>query len=129
MKLEHLAIWTKDLDRLKIFYEKYFHARAGEKYFNSNKQFSSYFLYFEDGCRIEIMQKPGLTELVDTFGNENKGLAHFAFSVGSKQKVDELTNQLRTDGFAIISEPRTTGDGYYESQVADPDRNLIEITI
>lgn len=129
MKIDHLAIWTEDLDRLKGFYEKYFHAKAGEKYMNSIRQFSSYFLYFGDGGRIEIMHRPGINERIQAFGKENLGLAHFAISVGSKQMVDEITNQLHKDGFSIMSGPRTTGDGYYESVVEDPDGNLVEITI
>jgi lactoylglutathione lyase len=55
-------------------------------------------------------------------------LIHLAFSTGSKEKVDALTERLRNDGFEIIGAPRTTGDGYYESVILDPENNIIEIT-
>jgi lactoylglutathione lyase len=127
MKIEHIAIWTTQLEALKDFYTNYFRATAGEKYHNPTKQFSSYFLSFEAGSRLEIMERPEVEEHPgDAY---RKGLIHFAMSVGSKEKVDKLTEQLRNDGFEIIGEPRTTGDGYYESVVADPDGNLVEITV
>ncbi|MEY4929605.1 MAG: hypothetical protein RI909_329 [Bacteroidota bacterium] len=129
MKIDHIAIWTIDLERMKCFYEKYFCAVAGEKYFNPNKNFESYFLRFEDGARLEIMSKPEIQLPANDIMKEYIGLEHFAVSVGSKEKVDALTEQLRQDGFPIIGEPRTTGDGYYESVVLDPEKNRIEITI
>ena len=129
MKIEHIAIWTNDLERMKLFYEKYFHVTAGEKYFNPNKNFESYFLRFEDGARMEIMRKPEIDPLEKDALTEFIGLAHLAISVGSKEKVNTLTEQLRQDGFQIIGEPRTTGDGYYESVVLDPEGNRIEITV
>lgn len=129
MKIDHIAIWTKDLECVKHFYEKYFHVSAGEKYFNPNKNFESYFLRFEDGARLEIMRKPELTPSERDGLNEFFGLAHFAICVGSKEKVNTLTEQLRHDGYQIIGEPRTTGDGYYESVVLDPEGNRIEITV
>jgi lactoylglutathione lyase len=128
MKIEHIAIWKTDLERIKRFYEKYFQATAGEKYVNTKKNFESYFLHFEDGARLEIMHKPEITLIKKDPLQEVNGLAHFAISVGSKEKVNGLTEQLRHDGFRIISEPRTTGDGYYESVVHDPGGNRIEIT-
>jgi lactoylglutathione lyase len=129
MKIGHIAIWTKDLERMKHFYEKYFQITAGEKYFNPTKNFESYFLRFEEGARLEIMRKPETAPLEKDLLNEFIGLAHFAVSVGSKEKVNTLTEKLRHDGFQIIGEPRTTGDGYYESIVLDPEGNRIEITI
>lgn len=129
MKIDHIAIWTIDLERVKCFYEKYFGAVAGEKYFNPSKNFESYFLRFEDGARLEIMRKPEIHLSAHEVIMECVGLAHLAISVGSKEKVDALTEQLRQDGFPIIGEPRTTGDGYYESVVLDPEKNRIEITI
>lgn len=129
MKIDHIAIWTKDLECVKHFYEEYFQITAGEKYFNPTKNFESYFLRFEDGARLEIMRKPETASLEKDMLNEFIGLAHFAISVGSKEKVNTLTEQLRHDGFQIIGEPRTTGDGYYESAVLDPEGNRIEITI
>ncbi len=128
MKIEHLAIYTKDLEKLKEFYTKYFCAQANEKYRNPKTQFESYFLSFEEGCRLEIMTLPTLEENKNLSLNLT-GLAHFSISVGSKEKVLSLTEELRVDGYAIKGEPRTTGDGYFESVVLDPDGNKIEITI
>jgi len=128
MKIEHLAIWVSDLEETRQFYERYFNAQAGEKYVNARKNFTSYFLSFEEGARLELMHKPEIA----SFENSKKeyvGLIHFALSVGSKTKVHFLTEQLRNDGFEIVGEPRTTGDGYYESVVLDPEGNRIEITI
>lgn len=126
MKIEHLAIWTNDLDRLKSFYERYFGAVAGTRYHNPVKDFQSYFLSFDEGARLELMNKPGLPSgLV----HEHTGIAHFAISVGTRERVLNLTERLRQDGFSIIGEPRTTGDGYFESVVLDPDGNQIEITV
>lgn len=129
MKIEHLAIWVKDLERTKRFYETYFGASAGEKYINPKKQFESYFLSFASGARLELMQRPDIKTIDKDVNQELTGLAHFAVSVGSKEKVDALTNQLRSDGYVIAGEPRTTGDGYYESVVLDPEGNRIEITV
>ena len=128
VKIEHIAIWVNDLEKVRSFYETYFMAVSGEKYYNPTKKFSSYFLSFEEGSRLELMHKP---EINSRFESEmmNTGLVHFAISVGSKVSVDTLTNRLRTDGYAIAGEPRTTGDGYYESVVEDPEGNQIEITI
>ena len=128
MKIDHLALWTFDLERSKFFYEKYFDAKAGDKYSNPKKDFESYFLSFNDGCRLEIMQMPGVIPL-DRLGKQHTGLIHFAISVRNKAAVDLLTEKLRTDGYEIVGEPRMTGDGYYESVVLDPDGNRIEITI
>jgi len=128
MKIDHIAIWTRDLERLKTFYEKYFSALAGEKYFNPGKNFTSYFLCFESGARLELMQMPGIPDSANDIYKQFGGLIHFAIDVGSKQVVDSLTERLHKDGYEIIGEPRTTGDGYYESVVLDPDGNRIEIT-
>ena len=129
MKIEHLAIWVKDLDLMKTFYEKYFQGKAGEKYTNSRKNFNSYFITFDSGCRLEIMHKPEIPENLNDADAQYVGIIHFAMSVGSKEKVDDLTNQLRADGYKVVGEPRLTGDGYYESVVLDPEDNRIEITI
>lgn len=125
MRIEHLAIWTRDLERMKVFYEKYFGAAAGPKYHNPDKKFESYFLTFDGGARLELMTQPG----IPVTGSQDLGLAHFAMAVGSKQEVNRLTEQLRSNGFIISGEPRITGDGYYESVVLDPDGNRVEITI
>jgi lactoylglutathione lyase len=128
MRIEHIAIWAKDIERLKMFYTNYFNCKAGEKYFNPKKEFESYFLSFESGARLEIMQMPGVLERNGNSTEQFIGLIHFAISVGSKEVVDTLTEKLRTDGYEIVGEPRITGDGYYESVVCDPERNRIEIT-
>ncbi|PWK26485.1 lactoylglutathione lyase [Arcicella aurantiaca] len=128
MHIEHIAIWTKQLETLKDFYVKYFNAVPNEKYINPKKGFSSYFLSFGDGCRLEIMEKASIPLNINNPYDEYTGLIHFAMSVGSKEKVDEMTEIFRKDGFEIVGEPRTTGDGYYESVILDPDKNRIEIT-
>ena len=127
MHIEHIAIWTKQLENLKDFYVKYFKATSNEKYNNNKNGFSSYFLSFEDGCRIEIMEKATIPLSTNNVYDEFTGLIHFAISVGSEKMVDSMTEIFRADGFEIVSEPRTTGDGYYESVILDPDKNRIEI--
>ena len=129
MKIEHIALWTKDLETMKVFYEHYFHARAGEKYINTKKEFESYFLSFEGGCRLELMQMPSVPNSSNDIYKQFTGLIHFAISTGSKERVDSLTIQLKNDGFEILDGPRTTGDGYYESVVLDPEGNRVEITV
>lgn len=128
MRIEHIAIWVKDIELMKDFYCKHFNAKPNDKYINPIKGFSSYFLSFESGARLEIMHSKNMNNL-NLDNKERFGLIHLAISVGSKEKVDQLTKQLRNDGFKITGEPRITGDGYYESCVLDPEQNLIEITI
>ena len=128
MKIEHIAIYTKNLEETKNFYEKYFNAKAGEKYKNSKTQFESYFLSFEEGARLEIMSLPSVKTELNNVSQNLIGLAHFAISVNSKENVLYLTEILRKDGYAVIGEPRTTGDGYFESVILDIDGNKIEIT-
>ena len=128
MKIEHVAIWTRNLEEMKKFYTHYFDLRANKKYLNPSNEFSSYFLSFENGARIELMHRPELSESGST-SNLKYGLAHFAISLGSKVNVDKLTNVLRQDGYEVIGEPRTTGDGYYESVIKDPEGNFIELTV
>lgn len=129
MKIEHLAIWVKDLEKMRTFYENYFEGKAGEQYHNPTKNFYSYFLSFEEGCRLELMHKREVPENKNVIENQYIGIIHFAISVGSKEKVDSLTQELRQAGYSVVGEPRTTGDGYYESVVLDPEENRIEITI
>lgn len=128
MKIEHLAIWVADLEKTRAFYEKYFEASSNAKYYNKNKNFQSYFLSFQTGCRLELMHRPDINEDAKNHKQQQLGIIHFAISVGNKEKVDLLTNLLRNDGYSIIGEPRTTGDGYYESVVLDPENNIVEIT-
>ena len=128
MYIEHLAIWCRDLETMKDFYIKYFHGVPNNKYHNPNKQFSSYFLSFEKGPRIELMQMPNIPGNLNDVMVQFMGLIHFAVSVSSEEKVNTLTERLRVDGFTVVGEPRTTGDGYYESVILDPEGNRIEIT-
>lgn len=130
MKIAHLAIWTNNLEQLRDFYCSYFHAESNDRYINPVRQFSSYFLTFESGgCSLELMSMPNPNRSDDQEYNNKTGLAHFAFSVGSKVRVDLLTSQLREAGYKVLSEPRLTGDGFYESVISDPDGNIVEITI
>ena len=127
MKIEHIAIWVSDLETMRNFYEKYFNGISGALYKNPKKNFSSYFLSFDKGARLELMQCPEISAHLSE--SEHLGLTHFAMSVGSKVDVEALTERLRSDGFKVSGEPRTTGDGYYESLVLDPEGNRIEITV
>ncbi len=128
MKIDHIAIWADDLEALRVFYTKYFNLKCGGKYTNPSKNYTSYFLSFGEGkTRIELMHIPDMPDPASR-GNL-KGLAHFAIAVENAQMVNELTERLRVDGYTILSEPRTTGDGYYESAVADPEGNYVEITV
>ena len=128
MFIEHLAIWCKDLEAMKTFYTKWFSASSNTKYFNPVKKFSSYFLSFGKGPRLELMEMPGIPDNLNDVLKQYKGLIHFAISVGSAEEVNLLTEAMRADGIPILGEPRFTGDGYYESVVADPEGNRIEIT-
>ena len=123
--LEHAALWTSDLERSRAFYETYFDATPGEKYVNPDKDFSSYFLTFEDGARLELMHTPNLSPPA---AHPAVGYAHVAIAVESAARVDRLTERLRDDGVPVLDGPRRTGDGYYESVVEDPDGNRVEIT-
>jgi lactoylglutathione lyase len=128
MRIDHIAVWTGDLERLKEFFITYFHATVGPKYTNPAKGFESYFLSFDGGTRLEIMRSSTLTPVAFEPGVQRMGLTHFAVSVGSDEAVNQLTQRLRSDGYPVIDGPRRTGDGYYESVVLDPDGNRIEIT-
>ncbi len=128
MKIEHLALWVEKLEEMRNFYETYFEAVASEKYQNPAKNFESYFLAFESGCRLELMRKPEIGNRRNEFSNQQKGLVHFAIATASRAHVDELTLRLERDGFSVVGQPRTTGDGYYESVVLDPEGNIVEIT-
>lgn len=128
MRIEHIALWTTDLDRCKQFYSTYFGAVAGAHYVNSAKGFESCFLSFTDGARIEAMKTTTLAPVVIEAGAQRMGFTHLAIAVGSEQQVDTLTQRLKDDGFLILDGPRHTGDGYYESVILDLDGNRLEIT-
>ena len=128
MRIEHIALWTQDLERFKRFYVAYFGATAGSGYVNPAKGFASCFLSFGDGARIEAMTTSTLSPVAIEAGAQRMGLTHFALSLGSEEAVDELTQRLKADGYPVLDGPRRTGDGYYESVVLDPDGNRVEIT-
>lgn len=136
MKIEHLAVYVSDLEAVREFFVTYFGARTNDLYHNPVTNFRSYFLSFDDAqgenstpsnARLELMQRPDVTET--TNGGDRLGYHHMAISVGSKEAVDKLTQRLHTDGYEVLSGPRTTGDGYYESSVRVIEDILIEITI
>lgn len=126
MRIEHVAMYVNDLEATKDFFVKYFNATSNEGYHNKTTDFRSYFLNFDDGARLEIMNKPQMKD--DEKSLNRTGFVHIAFSLGSKKAVDELSEKLKNDGYAIISGPRTTGDGYYESCIIGIEGNQIEIT-
>lgn len=126
MKIEHVAIWVNDLESMCAFYAQYFKGTANRLYRNTEKQFESYFITFENGARLEVMRQKGIQDKMTT---PITGYAHIAFSVGSKENVDQLTETLKAAGYPVLNGPRITGDGYYESIVSDPEGNQIEITI
>jgi len=127
MKIEHIAMYVNNIEQTKQFFIKYFDAKANNMYHNQTTGFKSYFLSFDGGARLEIMNKPEMND--DEKSIARTGYIHIAFSVGSKEKVDSLTEQLKKDGYKVLSGPRTTGDGYYESCIIDIEGNQIEITI
>ena len=127
MKVEHIAMYVTDLEAAKEFFVKYFGAKANNGYHNLKTDFRSYFLSFDEGARLELMNKP---QMIDSVKDINRtGYIHVAFSLGSVEKVDQLTAKLQSDGYDVISAPRTTGDGYYESCIIDLEGNQIELTV
>lgn len=127
-RIEHVALWTTDLERLCDFYARYFGARPGTRYRNPARGFESRFLSFDDGARLEVMHRERLSLVTPGPGAERHGLTHVAISVGSEARVDALAGTLRADGHAVLDGPRRTGDGCYEAVVLDPDGNRIEVT-
>ncbi len=127
-KIDHIAIWTNDLEMLRNFYSKYFGARSNEKYINRTKGFSSYFLSFGSVTRLEIMQMSSVEARAGDPRKQHIGLAHLAISVGSVKQVDALTEKLAAAGYEVFDGPRRTGDGGYESVVLDPENNRVEIS-
>ena len=126
MKIAHIAIWTKDLEALKTFYIRYFNGVSNDKYINPTKKFESYFISFERGPTLELMRRESMADGFYDI-NERLGITHIAFSLGSKEAVIFLTEKLRTDGYRIVGEPRTSGDGYFESVILDVEGNRIEL--
>lgn len=127
MKIEHVAMYVKDLDAVRDYFVTYFGGHADEGYWNKKTGFRSHFITFDGGPRLEIMHRPGMDDPKKVMART--GFIHISFSVGSKEKVDAITERIRSAGYKVLSEPRTTGDGYYESCVADPEGNQIEITV
>lgn len=129
MKIDHVAIWTNQLERMRTFYEIFFAGRSTPLYTNPRTGFQSYFLSFNDGARLELMQMGGISPNPNTAMQQHLGYIHLAMAVGSETAVDQLTERLRAAGHRVIGEARRTGDGYYESVILDPDGNRVEITI
>lgn len=127
MRMEHMAMYVNDLERTKDFFLTYFEAKCNDGYQNVKTGFHSYFLSFEGGARLEIMSKADVVNAEKPL--TRTGFAHVAFSTGSREKVDVLTERLKKDGYEVISGPRVTGDGYYESCILDEEGNQIEITV
>ena len=127
MRIEHIAMYVTDLEKTRDFFIKYFNATSNEGYHNKATGFRSYFLSFDDGARLEIMNKPQMWDVEK--GLTRTGYIHIAFSLGSKAAVNALTERLKQDGYPVISGPRTTGDGYYESCILGIEGNQIEITL
>ena len=127
MRIEHVAMYVKEIEKVKEFFVKYFDAKSDDGYYNTTTGFCSYFLTFDDGARLEIMNKSLMEDYEKTL--TRMGYIHIAFSVGSKRKVDELTATLKEDGYEVVSGPRITGDGYYESCIVGIEGNQIEITV
>ena len=127
MKIEHIAMYVNELETARDFFVKYLGGESNDGYHNEKTGFRSFFIRFEDGARIEIMNKPSMED-IEKPANRT-GYIHIAFSVGSAEEVDRLTRQFREDGFEVISDPRTTGDGYYESCIVGIEGNQIEITV
>lgn len=119
-------MYVNDLEKTREFFVFFFGAESNDGYFNQRSGLRTFFLSFDDGTRLEIMNRPGMSDprkdLTQT------GYIHLAFSVGSRQNVDSLTRKLDEAGYRVLSGPRTTGDGYYESCVLGPENNQIEIT-
>ncbi|MEL7145147.1 MAG: VOC family protein [Bacteroidota bacterium] len=127
MKIEHLAIWSSNIEQLADFYIRYFDGKKGARYHNPKKGFSSYFVSFEEGCRLEIMHREDIPTSTNDPIVQATGITHFAFELGSESAVNDKTEQLREAGYQVVDGPRTTGDGYYESVILDPEGNRLEL--
>ena len=128
MKLEHIAIWTDNIELLRNYYVSFFDGQSNEMYINPKTQFQSYFISFESGARLEIMSMPNIPDNTnDTINAQHKGIIHIAFRVDTKQEVDAKAALLQANGLEILNGPRVTGDGYYEFVTLDPDKNRLEV--
>ena len=129
MTLDHVAIWTSQLEELRNFYTRYFGGKSNERYFNEKKQFASYFITFESGAKLEVMSRPDIpASLDDNETRQHLGIIHLAFGVATMREVDEKALELEAAGFKILNGPRRTGDGGYEFETLDPDGNRLEVT-
>jgi len=129
MKIDHVAIWTSQIEELKDYYLKYFNGTSNKKYLNREKHFESYFISFDSGTRLEVMQMPGIPQnLNDPVVKQYHGIIHLAFGVESMAQVDEKFSELTNNGYKILRGPRKTGDGYWEFETLDPDNNRIEVS-
>ena len=129
MTIDHVAIWTTHLEKMKDYYVRYFNGVANKKYRNDENQYESYFVSFDSGSRIELMQKPGIPEnLNDPVEKQFLGIIHLAFGVENMALVNQKLNELAGDGYKILRGPRKTGDGYWEFETLDPDNNRIEVS-
>ena len=127
MVIEHVAMYVNDLEKARDFFVTYLGGSSNDGYYNKVTGFRSYFISFDSGARLEVMNKPDIEDVEKPLNRT--GYAHIAFSVGSKEKVDELTTRLKSEGFNVVSGPRTTGDGYYESCIVAIEGNQIELTV
>lgn len=128
MKIDHLAIWTSDLEKMKEYYSHFFNGKANEKYTNHERNFESYFLTFDSGASLELMRMPGIpSNQNDTVVKQHQGFIHFAFGVESMKIVDEKAGELLKAGYKILRGPRKTGDGYWEIETLDPENNRLEV--
>jgi lactoylglutathione lyase len=129
MVIDHVAIWTTQLEKLKDYYAKYFNGRPNKKYLNKDRHFESYFVSFDSGTRLELMQMPGIPQnLNDPAGKQYQGIIHLSFGMDNMDRVDDKFNELTKDGYKILRGPRKTGDGYWEFETLDPDNNRIEVS-
>jgi lactoylglutathione lyase len=129
MVIDHVAIWTRQLEQMKDYYVKYFNGKANEKYSNRERHFESYFITFDSGARLELMQMPGIPEnLNDPVEKQYQGIIHLAFGMEDMDMVNEKLAELQKAGFKILKGPRKTGDGYFEFETLDPDNNRIEVS-
>ena len=127
MTLEHIAIWTNQLEVLREFYCRHFGGRSNQKYINDAKGFQSYFISFSSGARLELMSRTDIPKNLNDPLQQYMGIIHIAFSVDTMQEVEKKAAELKAAGFPILSGPRKTGDGYYEFETMDPDNNRLEV--